>query len=247
MVVYFYTDWCGYCRRFEEQVLYTPEVDRFLSHVMVRVRVNPETGSQERAIANGYAVNGYPSFFLVAPAPDRRKLSPYRDDGSGLMSPAEFVSFLEGEVRERAQRALYEGHERRKAGDTRGAIALLDQAIALAPENAEAHLQRGVALGEAGELERALGDLRRALELKPGDTGPYEWLDFLLTRQQRWDEIAACWTEVIERDPGSAKAYFGRGGSYYRKGDRARALQDVEKACSLGEPRGCEVVGQQKG
>jgi len=50
MAVYFFTDWCGWCRRFESAYLPSPEVEEYLNDV-VRVRINPENGSAERALA----------------------------------------------------------------------------------------------------------------------------------------------------------------------------------------------------
>ena len=63
MVVYFYTDWCGYCRQFERELLGTPEVKEYFSNVLT-VRINPESGTQERQVANYYGVEGYPGFFV---------------------------------------------------------------------------------------------------------------------------------------------------------------------------------------
>src|SRR6185503_878086 len=50
MVVYFYTDWCGYCRQFERELLGTAPVRKYFEDV-VAVRINPEAGARERQIA----------------------------------------------------------------------------------------------------------------------------------------------------------------------------------------------------
>lgn len=63
MVVYFYTDWCGYCRQFERELLGTAPVKKYLEDVLA-VRINPEAGSRERQIADYYGVSGYPVFFV---------------------------------------------------------------------------------------------------------------------------------------------------------------------------------------
>ena len=63
MVVYFYTDWCGYCRQFERELLGTVPVRQYFQDVLA-VRINPEAGSREREIAKYYGVNGYPAFFV---------------------------------------------------------------------------------------------------------------------------------------------------------------------------------------
>lgn len=94
MVVYFYTDWCGYCRQFERELLGTTEVKDFFGEVLV-VRINPESGSDERKIADYYGVNGYPGFFVHSARSktlsrvERMKLD---GDEPRIMAPDEFVA-----------------------------------------------------------------------------------------------------------------------------------------------------------
>lgn len=63
MVIYFYTDWCGYCRQFERELLGTTPVKKYFEDVLA-VRINPEKGPRERKIADYYGVLGYPAFFV---------------------------------------------------------------------------------------------------------------------------------------------------------------------------------------
>ena len=91
MAVYFYTDWCGYCKKFEKNILPSSKVRQCLSKV-IKVRINPEKGARERKIANAYGVAGYPSFFLIkAGSNARRKLH-------SLFSPKAFVQACESAV-----------------------------------------------------------------------------------------------------------------------------------------------------
>lgn len=93
LAVYFYTDWCPYCRELENELLYRARVEEFLKN-LVKIRINPEDGPRERAIADEYGVRGYPSFFIQASAGTRpRKMR--RTTGGRLMSPEEFVAALE--------------------------------------------------------------------------------------------------------------------------------------------------------
>lgn len=67
MMVYFYTDWCGYCRKFEKHTLANPDVQKALS-VFVKVRINPEKGDRENQLSEQYQIDGFPSVYFENPA-----------------------------------------------------------------------------------------------------------------------------------------------------------------------------------
>lgn len=93
MAVYFYTDWCPYCKRLEGNILKSDEVDRYLKNV-VKVRVNPEDGEDETLLARRFGITGYPSFFIVpAGSTAPKKVTPYKRQGTGWvpMGPLDFV------------------------------------------------------------------------------------------------------------------------------------------------------------
>jgi thioredoxin-related protein len=93
LVVYFYADWCGYCRQFEKALLGTPQVKRFLS-TGYAVMINPDKGAQENGIAQYYRVQGYPTFFVYGHSSgrlirvDRHKMVNGRPQ---LLTPTEFI------------------------------------------------------------------------------------------------------------------------------------------------------------
>jgi thiol-disulfide isomerase/thioredoxin len=96
IAVYFYTDWCGYCRQFERELLTRARVEDFTKY-LVKVRINPESGRQEREIARQYGVRGYPSFFVQASVDARpRKIRQHKRVGSDwvLRTPSDFVTTL---------------------------------------------------------------------------------------------------------------------------------------------------------
>lgn len=96
LLVYFRTDWCQYCRQFEERLLSTEEVGIYLDK-LVRVTVNPEAGDQEARLASAYGVRGYPAVFLHPPGPaEARKIrrTTSQDGQVRLQTPVEFVQTL---------------------------------------------------------------------------------------------------------------------------------------------------------
>jgi hypothetical protein len=64
MVVYFQKRSCDPCRKFEHQVLGSPEVKSFLTGV-VKVRVDPDDGDAEHRLAARFGVSGVPAVALV--------------------------------------------------------------------------------------------------------------------------------------------------------------------------------------
>ncbi len=83
LVVYFYADWCGYCRQFEKDLLGTPTFRSFVRD-NVAVRINPDKGDSERRMAAHYGVRGYPTFFV------------YGSRSKGLI-PVERHTFVNGQ------------------------------------------------------------------------------------------------------------------------------------------------------
>ena len=90
LVVYFYTDWCSYCRTLDDQYLKDPSVHRALQRTVV-VRINPEYGVEERRIADRYGVTGYPTFLIMDNESARpRDVQPFRKGGNHL-TPQQFA------------------------------------------------------------------------------------------------------------------------------------------------------------
>lgn len=92
LVVYFYTDWCSYCRSFNRDFLPSPEVQDFLSHT-VKVRINPEEGAAEEAISKLFGVSGYPAIFVTDGTTAFRQVYPFKPSGETWVatSPSEFA------------------------------------------------------------------------------------------------------------------------------------------------------------
>ena len=94
MIVYFRTDWCPYCKRFDHDIVLSMEVATFLKTV-IKVRVNPEQGPDEKALAERFGVHGFPSIFMVpANGETPVKIYPFVRSGETFqpVPPAEFVA-----------------------------------------------------------------------------------------------------------------------------------------------------------
>lgn len=94
LMVYFYADWCGYCRQFEKELLGTPAFRAFVQQ-NVAVRIDPGKGESERRLASFYGVRGYPTFFVYG-SRSKGLIPVDRHDFSGgkpeLLSPQRFIA-----------------------------------------------------------------------------------------------------------------------------------------------------------
>jgi thiol:disulfide interchange protein len=86
LALFFHTEWCASCKELRKKVLVSDSFNRFLPNV-IPVKINPESGPKENAIAQRFAVVGYPTFLLVTANPN--KTIPIRR--TSHVKPEEFV------------------------------------------------------------------------------------------------------------------------------------------------------------
>jgi len=74
ILIDFYTDSCGYCKKMDKETYSKEEVKKFLNENFVVVKVNAESGKKviengkeitERELARLYQVNGYPTTWFL--------------------------------------------------------------------------------------------------------------------------------------------------------------------------------------
>ncbi len=96
-------------------------------------------------------------------------------------------------------------------GDAAAAKAAYGNALALAPTDAEAHYNVGVALQKAGDVQEAARAWQRALAFDPGFADAHFNLGVLFQQAGRTDAAIGAWRAVLARDPRRAAAYRNLG------------------------------------
>ena len=118
--------------------------------------------------------------------------------------------------------------------DYQSPLVLWEETARTAPGNWGAYTFLGAALYEAGQMERALAELNRAIELKP------DFAEAFLNRGAAYlklgdlDRALADFNHVIELDPGNGAAYYNRAKIYANRSKWKSALQDLSGAIERG-------------
>jgi tetratricopeptide (TPR) repeat protein len=135
----------------------------------------------------------------------------------------------------RADDYIASAAQKQDKGDDRGAVADLDRAIQLEPNNAEAYNNRGYFKSKLADIQGALADYNRAIQLNPKYTAVYSNRGLLKTDNlQDIQGGLADYNRAIQLNPKYAYAYNNRG---LLKADKLYdfqgALADYDRAIQL--------------
>jgi tetratricopeptide (TPR) repeat protein len=106
-------------------------------------------------------------------------------------------------------------------------------AIASNPRSADAWNNRAAARLRLGDVNRAIADYNRALELAPNDAEIYANRGNALVAAGQYQDAIADFTRAVELKPNFAKALFNRGSAYAMLGQRDVAQADWSRAIAL--------------
>ncbi len=119
--------------------------------------------------------------------------------------------------------------------DLHKAIADFSEALKLAPGQAFAHLQRGIAYHRIGEADKALEDYSEAIKLTPRDPTPYVNRGIVYyTKKGQYEAAINDFNKALELNPKEVNALINRGITYRQRSETDKALADF----SRGDPPG---------
>jgi len=130
------------------------------------------------------------------------------------------------------------GHAQAFSGQGRYAEAIpgFDRALAIAPDDVRFLAARCWArAGEGSDLNRALADCNRAVDLAPELAAPRANRGMVRLKQQNWRAAIQDYSRALDSDPLLPTALFGRGYAHARLNDMALARADIVVARQLDQ------------
>jgi tetratricopeptide (TPR) repeat protein len=140
---------------------------------------------------------------------------------------------------EGAERLVSDAFKDHKANRNDDALTKFALALKLMPRRAETYYFRGVVYYQTERQELALEDFKTAVALDPKDIDAYLYIDDILIHRGQHDEVIRYWDSFLRVDPGNARGFLERAGTFKLKGDMARSLADLKTACGLGSQEAC--------
>ena len=92
---------------------------------------------------------------------------------------------------------------------------------------------RGIALAAEGDVEGALRDYDRAIQVDPSYSKPYENRGNVRLSRGHYAEAIEDYSRALERAPSEATAYYNRGLAWDYLGDPRAAIRDYDEAIRL--------------
>jgi curved DNA-binding protein CbpA/Tfp pilus assembly protein PilF len=112
-------------------------------------------------------------------------------------------------------------------------IAELDEALRLAPNDAQAHRRRGNLWGRKGDMERALADYDEAIRIDPSDIAIFHDRGVMWQRNGELDKALIDLDHAVRMSFADPEVYSDRGAVWFEKGRYDRALADFNQALKI--------------
>lgn len=125
------------------------------------------------------------------------------------------------------------GTQQARQGQNAKAIADLDQAIRLSPNDPNLYLNRGVAQYQAGNLSAALDNYNQALKLNSNFAEAWSNRSRVYVDQRRYDDAINDASRAIQLNENLTEAYLNRGNALFGKNNLDGAAQDYQKVLQL--------------
>lgn len=131
------------------------------------------------------------------------------------------------------QAAFERGARAMRSGQTAAAEQAFRDAVRLAPQMAEAHLDLGLVLGREGKVDEAIGSLRQALTLDPNASSAHMFLGIFLYQNDQAAEARKELETEVASHPDNAEALSWLGTVELGLGEPDKAVTAFDRAYQL--------------
>jgi len=136
-------------------------------------------------------------------------------------------------IRQSADAYFYRGYAKHNLDDKLGAIADLNQGIAINPQNAEAYNNRAVTKSALGDEQGAIADYNQAIAINPQDAEAYSNRGTAKSALGDKQGAIADHNQAIAINPQYSYAYYNRGNTRSALGDKQGAIADYNQAIAI--------------
>ena len=164
-------------------------------------------------------------FQIVAQAPEEvfdRYIGTFQE----MMNSVEFLGLVS---RLAATQVLPEEGGSQKQAD----LETVKRAVARDPDNFEARLALGEALGASGDIVGAISEFQAASRLVPDNALAHNKVGVAYEGKELYDEAIASYRRALELEPDFALAHFNLGDVYRKKGLYDEAIASYKRAIKL--------------
>jgi superkiller protein 3 len=138
------------------------------------------------------------------------------------------VAQLNRDPLSRARRAI----ELEKAGKIEEAVAQLEKALEIVPNQVQVHINLISLYGRLGQFEKAVQHFEAAVNLNPHRAESYYGYGVLLSRRQQFQEAQRAFEQAVQINPFYAEAYHNLGVLFEQQGRLEEAMRQYEQAVS---------------
>lgn len=250
VLVYFRTEWCGYCKQLDQKVLAKDKVSEYLAP-FAKVQINPEDGPEHRALAEKYGVRGYPTLLVIMPGKPPKKVSSGNGNPEGFLKGMKAVAGTPAMPERTADAPLatpvlvipgvpqdiFDLQEQGRHGE---AVARLNRLIDTNAKNPGLRLARAISYRGMKRHADAAEDLELYLRAKPDDADARVLLARSYLNLTMHADAAETLVYLVDKKP-SGEALWLLAEAETKIGKKAEAKEHYAQACKAGYKAACKT------